>query len=94
MRPMAEKRHNDWRKAIRRRRIAKEVYGPDEQSYDNLHQYSDNKIQCSRPKPSAKTRTRRHGFAPAHNPPITDRRAEESMNEQELDFYGVMADTP
>jgi len=46
MRNMAEKRHNDWKKAIRKKKIIN-AYGWD--YYDNLHQYSKNKIHCSCP---------------------------------------------
>lgn len=39
-------RRMNWRKAIRKRRIVRQ-YGYD--FYDNLHQYSKNKIHCSCP---------------------------------------------
>lgn len=41
----ALRRHNNVKKAIRKRNISNRVYGFD--WYDNLHQYSDNKIHCS-----------------------------------------------
>lgn len=57
MRPTAEKRHNDFTKAIRKRNLDRAlspgVYHHD--WYDNLHQYSVNKIHCSCPLCSAKT---------------------------------------
>ena len=40
MRNKAEKRHNDWKKAIRKKKIIN-AYGQD--YYNNLHQYSKNK---------------------------------------------------
>ena len=52
------------RKALRKRRIANEIYrNHDSQGnytpyYDNLHQYSKNKIHCSCPDCSAKTRNK------------------------------------
>ena len=50
MRTTAEKRHNDWKKAIRKRRIDRERNPNDPHDwYDNLHQYSKNKIHCSCP---------------------------------------------
>ena len=52
-RTKAERRHNDWTKAIRKMKICKDFYGWD--WYDNLHQYSKNKIHCSCPLCSAKT---------------------------------------
>ena len=42
MRETAEKRHNDWVKAIRKRNLYPDYY-------DNLHQFSKNKIHCSCP---------------------------------------------
>lgn len=39
-------RRMNWRKALRKRRIVRQ-YGVD--YYDNLHQYSKNKIHCSCP---------------------------------------------
>ena len=55
MRTAAEKRHNDWKKAIRKRKIIN-AYGWD--YYDNLHQYSKNKIHCSCPLCRSKTSKR------------------------------------
>ena len=48
------------RKALRKRRIAEEVYynGKENPYYNNLHQYSKNKIHCSCPLCSAKTRNK------------------------------------
>jgi transposase-like protein len=53
------------RKALRKRRIAKEIYhnwsnsfGDEWEYYNNLHQYSKNKIHCSCPLCSAKTRNK------------------------------------
>lgn len=50
-RTRAENRFNSRRKALRRRRITQEVYGMKEDNpyYDNLHQYSKNKVHCSCP---------------------------------------------
>ena len=49
MRQTAEKRHNDWTKAIRKQKIIQDVYRWPQGYYDNLHQYSKNKIHCSCP---------------------------------------------
>ena len=60
----ARNRDLSRRKALRKRRIANEVYrNHDSQGnytpyYDNLHQYSKNKIHCSCPDCSAKTRNK------------------------------------
>lgn len=74
MRNMAEKRHNDWRKAIRKKRIIN-AYGWD--YYDNLHQYSKNKIHCSCPLCRGLTKKGQNN--------ISDIRKLENMKEQELD---------
>lgn len=86
MRTKAEKRHNDWKKAIRKKRIIN-AYGWD--YYDNLHQYSKNKIHCSCPICSAKTnnkhRTGARGWEPSTNWSISDERKIEEMEDQLLD---------
>ena len=74
MRPMAEKRHNDWRKAIRKQHIVYEVYRWPEGWYDNLHQYSKNKIYCSCPMCRVRDKKR------------SDQRRLDSANEQIMEF--------
>lgn len=59
-RTLAEKRHNDWTKAIRKQKICKERDGSD--WYPHLHQYSKNKIHCSCPLCKPKTRHHRPAF--------------------------------
>ena len=56
----AYNRYVSKRKALRKRRIAEEVYydGKEHPYYDNLHQYSKNKIHCSCPLCSTKTRNK------------------------------------
>ena len=41
----ALRRHYNVKKALRKRNIARRLYS--HEYYDNLHQYSDNKIHCS-----------------------------------------------
>ncbi len=41
----ALRRHYNAKKAIRKRNISRQVYHMD--WYENLHQYSDNKVHCS-----------------------------------------------
>lgn len=77
MRSTAEKRHNDWKKAIRKRKIVNEVYCWPEGWYDNLHQYSKNKVHCSCPLCRG---WEKHGEAT-----ISDLRKLEEMKSQELD---------
>ena len=79
MRETAEKRHNDWKKAIRKKKIIN-AYGWD--YYDNLHQYSKNKIHCSCPICSTKTNNRNR-WGNHYNPPMSDKRKIEEMN------YGI-----
>ena len=48
MKSRAERRHLDFIKAIRKRRLYKDCFKNyiEEEKYDNLHQYSKNKIHC------------------------------------------------
>lgn len=46
------------RKALRKRRISRQIYWDDVDYYDNLHQYSKNKIHCSCPLCSQKTKNK------------------------------------
>lgn len=56
MRTRAERRKIDYKKAIRKKNICEHIYGLDEYVYyDNLHQYSKNKIHCSCPMCTKKT---------------------------------------
>ncbi len=47
MRTKAQRRFTDRHKALRKRRIVNDVYRWNEGWYDNLHQYSKNKVHCS-----------------------------------------------
>ena len=57
-RTRAQRRYDSRRKALRKRRITKEVYLESDEHpyYDNLHQFSKNKIHCSCPYCLAKSR--------------------------------------
>lgn len=48
MKNRAERRHLDFIKAIRKRKLYKDCFKnyTEEEKYDNLHQYSKNKIHC------------------------------------------------
>ena len=77
MRETAERRHNDWVKAIRKRNLYPDYY-------DNLHQYSKNKIHCSCPMCARKSNNKGayafyHG---SNNFPIADKRRQEEMDDQ------------
>lgn len=62
--------------------------------YDNLHQYSKNKIHCSCPRCSPRTRNKgkhrgRKNYAPSINYNRHDKRKYDSMIEEEKEFiYG------
>ena len=92
MRTMAEKRHNDWKKAIRKRNITRTWHWK-EDYYDNLHQYSKNKIHCSCGMCSRNRKTNNRGrkrkihgnYAPSKNWSESDRRKLDEMEEQLLD---------
>ena len=74
----AENRYLSRVKALRKRRIDHEVYHYDRDYgfYDNLHQYSKNKIHCSCPMCSAKTRNKgrrkKNWWTPSINYKISD----------------------
>lgn len=59
-----ENRRRSFLKALRKKKLDKEVTWYSEERgyglYDNLHQYSKNKIHCSCPMCSAKTRNKGH----------------------------------
>lgn len=80
----ALRRHNDWKKAIRKHRIVLK-WGWEEGWYDNLHQYSKNKIHCSCPMCACKTRgiTVRKSGGPGENWPLRDSRRIQEMKDQE-----------
>ena len=88
-----------WRHARRKRRISKQVYcsfmNDDWEYYSNLHQFSKNKIHCSCPMCSAKTRNKgkrrqlAHGFVPSLNYKISDLRKIQRLEfseEEDLNF--------
>ena len=84
------------RKAMRKKRIAKEVYreNPEHPYYDNLHQYSKNKIHCSCPCCSSKTRNKgdrrnKSGNYMRHlNYKISELKEHISMDEEVFEYDG------
>ena len=85
------------RKALRKRRIAEEVYhsGKEHPYYNNLHQYSKNKIHCSCPMCSAKTRNKgkrryKSGNYMRHlNYKISELKRQISMDDEEFEYTGT-----
>ena len=82
-RTRAERRHNDWKKAIRKRKIVHEVYYslPDDiwGWYNNLHQYSKNKIHCSCPICRSK-RKDKDRYGKYCSPSMAEQRRIDEMN--------------
>ena len=88
-----------WRHARRKRRIAKMVYASwhdesDWEYYDNLHQFSKNKIHCSCPMCSAKTRNKgkrryKSGNYMRHiNYKVSELKRQISMDDEEFEYTG------
>ena len=95
MRPnsRAHNRAMTWRKAMRKRRLDKAIsYCP---MYDNLHQYSKNKLHCSCPMCSAKTRNKgkrryhKGNYAKAINYKVSDLRRQATMDLDEFEALGI-----
>ena len=57
----AYNRHISKTKALRKKKIAETVYHMCSPYYDNLHQFSKNKIHCSCPLCNQKTNLKKHG---------------------------------
>ncbi len=96
MRTRAERRHNDWTKAWRKRHISDQYacWGPDEHWYPYVHQYSKNKIHCSCGVCSRYHKTNNKGhrrkihgnYAPSYNPSMRDRR-KDLQAKMDIDEY-------
>ena len=82
-RTRAQRRRNSIRKALRKRRIVRS-WGWDVEYYDNLHQYSKNKIHCSCPLCAAKTNPKRKRIG--HGYTGRDARRDDEMNYEEKDY--------
>ena len=82
------------RKALRKQRIAREIYydGEEHPYYNNLHQYSKNKIHCSCPMCSPKTRNKgrrdRRNYMRSLNYKPSELKRQISMDDAELEFIG------
>lgn len=82
------------RKALRKKRLAEEVYynGKEWPYYNNLHQYSKNKIHCSCPICSPKTRNKgrrdRKNYMRSLNYKASELKRKISMDDEELEYTG------
>lgn len=79
-----------WRKARHKQRLDRKIsYWP---MYNNLHQYSKNKIRCSCPDCSPKTRNKGHrryhagNYSRAINYRMADLRKQLIMDDQEKEY--------
>ena len=88
------------RNALRKRRISKEIYNcsyanKDWEYYDNLHQFSKNKIHCSCPCCSTKTRNKCHRRYKAGNYnrnlnyKASELRRLLAMDDEEMEYEGA-----
>lgn len=96
-RTKAYKRHKDYVKAKRKQRIASEIYSNHDEYgegypyYNNLHQYSKNKIHCScamcrrKTKNKGSARAISGNYSPSYNPKLSEVRKNMSMDYEELD---------
>ena len=88
-------RAKSWSKAIRKRNIdrdTKPAHASWPDYYDNLHEYSKNKIHCSCPMCQAKTNGKNSWSGPSKNWKISDRRKIESLNEGQEEEEAVEND--
>lgn len=90
-RTRAWRRRKNVTKALRKLNITKHYWSFDSHPYySNLHQYSKNKIHCSCPMCSAKTRNKgrrsRKNYHPAINYKPSDLRRQKAMDQDEADF--------
>ena len=86
------------RKALRKRRLVREIYhhwsNSEWEYYDNLHQFSKNKIHCSCPCCSTKTRNKGHRrYKPGNynrslNYKVSELRRLLAMDEKEMEYVG------
>lgn len=86
-----ERRKKDFAKAIRKQKLDNSFSSSEGyRLYNNLHQYSKNKIHCSCGLCMAKTKNkgkkrRVHGnYYPSYNPPIRDVKKIEFMNYEDV----------
>ena len=91
----AYKRDVSRRKALRKRSLARRIYWHSENDYyDNLHQFSKNKIHCSCPMCSTKTRNKgkrryKSGNYMRHlNYKISELRRLIAMDEEVMEYLG------
>ena len=98
MESRALNRYKSYVKAKRKQQLAKEIYydGANRPYYDNLHQYSKNKIHCSCPACSAQTKNKgrkSNNYNPPHNHKISEKRKIMAMDYDKMEFYLIEEET-
>ncbi len=101
LRTRAERRHNDWTKAKRKKSIsdAYSCFGV-YPWFDNLHQYSKHKIHCSCAMCSRYHKTNNKGhhrrisgnYAPSYNPSMADKRKDLHFKDLYEDYLENLPD--
>lgn len=81
-RTRAYSRFKDWRKALHKQYICRHHYGWE--YYDNLHQYSKNKIHCSCPLCRAKEQLAKNSMKRYK---FSEHRKIARMYEEEKEYY-------
>ena len=95
MESRALNRYKSYVKAKRKQQLAKEIYydGANRPYYDNLHQYSKNKIHCSCPQCHRKTRNKgrrdRKNYTRSFNYKASDLRKVLTMDADEAETLGT-----
>ena len=84
MKTRSERRHDNWKKALRKQDIIQSHHGLN--WYDNLHQYSKNKIHCSCPMCRCKTNDKQV-VGSAMNWPVGDQKKLDDMRQQVSEYY-------
>lgn len=90
VRNRATRRKKDYSKAVRKSKIAKRLYFPmsDENWYDNLHQFSKNKIHCSCPICRSKTNNKKYrNYGGVKNYKFSELRNITALEMQLNDYY-------
>ena len=85
-RTRAWRRYKDYTKAKRKRNKDASTAWYGHLWYDNLHQYSKNKIHCSCPMCRAKTK-RNDYYVVGYTYTMMDKRRADAMDASEFDFF-------
>ena len=88
----AWRRHKDYSKAKRKKDIDYSIHAGSihfHPWYNNLHQYSDNKIHCSCPmcRDKSKNKGAAAMYSGTSNPTMMDLRRQLSMNDDYLEYF-------